>query len=83
VGRQLDGDHRGASGRAADLQPAIHGPDPLGKPGQATAFFEAGTPGEEPRVLCGEVGLQNETCVGEHVDNSRFDRKRRAGAGSG
>jgi nitroimidazol reductase NimA-like FMN-containing flavoprotein (pyridoxamine 5'-phosphate oxidase superfamily) len=33
VGRQLNGDHGGASGRAAELQPAIYGPDPLGEPG--------------------------------------------------
>ena len=42
MGRQLNGDRGGASGRAADLQPAVHGPDPLGEPGQAAALFDAG-----------------------------------------
>src|ERR1700691_601056 len=37
VGRQLNGDHARASGRAAEPQPAVHGPDPLGDPGQPAA----------------------------------------------
>jgi hypothetical protein len=45
VGRQLYFDNRGASGRAADSQLAIHGLDPLGEPGQAAAALDAGASG--------------------------------------
>jgi hypothetical protein len=41
AGRQLEGDHRGTAARAADLQPAVHGRDPLGEPGQAAAGLDA------------------------------------------
>jgi hypothetical protein len=42
VGRQLNGDHGGASGWAAESQPAVYGLDPLGEPGQAAAGLDAG-----------------------------------------
>src|SRR5205823_6403245 len=74
VGRQLDGDRGGTSGRAADLQPAIHGPDPLGEPGQAAARLDAGTAGaivadpdpqQAGHVDCLQRGMPGATVLGD------------------
>lgn len=39
---QFDRDHRGATGRTVDLQPAINGLDALREAGQASARLEPG-----------------------------------------
>ena len=44
VGRELNGDHGGASGRAADLQAAVHRTDPLGPPGQGLVVLASRGP---------------------------------------